>query len=258
MTGSPPFLWAAVAFWAASSVCLVSGIAVVLRRRRRRADAADATAMGRLPLFLISLAVFGGAAGAGAFYAGPGQTGSPVPDIVQPQFEVSPAATPLVMPEQPPATDSAQPGAATPSPRVSSAATRPAGPFKVGFDSVGDVEIGAPEESISKVFGEPTGIRPDDSLGKTAKAYVYEDGGMSLTIYTLEGKVFFYSAGSSNFVSFSGVRVGDSIDKLREAYGSKLEERDGQYFLGDTKGRVVVFRMDGGKIARIEGGQPLD
>lgn len=257
MTGTRPLLWPAVALWAASVACLVAGVVAGVRRRRRRVAGDGGKGSARPVVYLVSLAVFGGAAGTGALLAGPGEMGSPSPEIAEPIFEVSPAASPLVRPEQAPATDTAHQDPVAPSPTSVPSPSRPAGPFEVGFDSVGRVDIDGPEDSIPRVFGEPTSVRPDDSLGKTTKAYVYENPSLSLTIYTFDGKVVYYSAGSSNFKTFSGVEVGDSLDKLKETYGARLEEEGGRYRLTGSKGRVVVFRMEGRKIVRIEGGKQI-
>jgi hypothetical protein len=259
MTEDHPFFWIAVAIWVLSAITLVSAVALAIRRRRRGADSDidDRKNSGRLVPYLVSLSVFGGVLGAGAFFAAPGQMGNPFPQIAEPVFEVSPAASPLVLPDQPSGINSSGEDVVTPTPSPQGGASRLAGPFKVGFDSVGEVKIGTSEDSIERIFGEPTGIRPDDSLGKTTKAYVYEDRSISLTIYTFEGKVVYYSAASPNFETFSGVKVGDSLDKLVETYGSKLQRQAGDYRLTDASGKVVVFRMEGPKIERIEGGTQL-
>ncbi len=259
MSSSRPYLWLAVGLWSGSGACGVLAVAAALRKKRRRGEAEGehpASAGGRVVLYLVSLAVMGAALGVGAFHASPGRLGSPSPQLVEPQFEVSEAASPLIMVQAPSLTDSAQGDESTPTTSPSPAGRTDGKTYRVGFDSVGDVQIGDDEDSIRNAFGTPTSVRPDDSLGKTLKAFVYEEGGLALTIYTLDGKVKYYSARSEKFVTHSGVAVGDSVDKVRQTYGSRLEDRgDGSLALAGQKGRVVVFWIRSGKVERIEGGE---
>ncbi len=259
MSSPRPYLWLAIVLWSGSGVCGVLAVATALRRKRRRGQGRGeqaASAGGRAVLYLVSLSVMGAALGVGAFYASPGRLGSPTPELAEPQFEVSPAASPLIMVQAPPLTDSAEGGEATLTPSPARTRRTDGKTYRVGFDSVGDVQIGDDEDTIRNAFGTPTSVRPDDSFGKTLKAFVYEEDGLALTVYTLDGKVRYYSARSDNFVTHSGVAVGDSVDKVRQTYGSRLEEKgDGSLALAGQKGRVVVFWIRSGKVERIEGGE---
>ncbi len=257
MSGERPLAWVAIFIWAASAVSLLAGVILAIRRRRAEISQSEPERGKRMATYLISLAVFGGLAGIGAFYAAPGELGSAQPELVEPRFEISPAASPLVLPQQPAQTETAGAEEVPTSSSPEATKTSRSGPFQVGFDSVGEVRIGGAEESIRQVYGEPTSVRPDDTLGKTLKAYVYEESSFSLTIYTFEGKVVYYAARSPNFETISGVKVGDSVEKLRQTYGSKLEEVRGGFRLSDSKGKVVVFLVDGQKITSIEGGNQI-
>ncbi|MER3454943.1 MAG: hypothetical protein C4318_07300 [Acidimicrobiia bacterium] len=204
-----PFVVTAIAIWAASTVMAITAAVLWWKSRADRAKKTNVVRsfrLARMSLYTASLALFGTAVGVGVYLAGPGEIGNPSPIIEEPALLVSPDASPLLVGKQPTISDSADDAVVTKTsaPLSNSRLDRARGPYKISFDSIGDVRVGDTEESITAAFGDPTGVRPNDSLGRTTKAFVYEEQNLSLTIYTFEGRVIAFSAGLSNDLSHRG------------------------------------------------------
>lgn len=243
MTSRPLEVFAYIA-WALGAAALGGGIFWFFRagldeEGRRR---------GAAPVALITFAALILVFGTAAFFAKSGEVADPnagsysaaTGDLTT---TLSPIPTAPSAPAQ--ATTTAEPGNGDQSP-----------PIEIGFEEIGSVAIGGSKSKIEATFGKPSSVVEtvaDD--GKPVEAYTYE-GRRQFMIYVRDSKVRSYAVLSPGFVTFSGVSVGDSYDKVDTAYGSKLKTiSDDVYALSGPQSTSMRLRFEDGKVSRIEGGQ---
>lgn len=134
----------------------------------------------------------------------------------------------------------------------SAAAQKGAGGYT--FDASGvTVEVDAPFADIESDLGEPVDFFESEScaFGDLDKVYTYS--GFRIDTYQLEGTDYVSDVVfmDDTISTPEGVAIGDSVDKMKEAYGEPTEEDASQaiYEKGDMK---LVFILDGDTIKTIE------
>lgn len=133
-----------------------------------------------------------------------------------------------------------------------SAASEGAGGYT--FDAHGvTVEVDAPFADIEGDLGEPVDFFESEScaFGDLDKVYTYS--GFRIDTYQLDGTDYVSDVVfTDDTVSTpEGVSIGDSVDKMKEAYGEASESDAAQaiYEKGNMK---LVFLLDGDTIKTIE------
>ncbi|RIK06871.1 MAG: hypothetical protein DCC49_10955 [Acidobacteria bacterium] len=241
MTPKPLVVLAYVA-WLLGVVALAGGIFWFLRadldeEGRRR---------GTAPVAVITLAALLLLFGTAAFFARSGEVADPESASYSPtNDDLTTTLSPI--PTAPPAPAQASPTADPGGDQLP--------PVEIGFEEIGSVAIGGSKSKIEATFGKPSAVVEtvaDD--GKPVEAYTYE-GKRQFMIYVRDSKVRSYAVLSPGFVTFSGVAVGDSYDKVDTTYGAKLKTiSDDVYSLSGPQSTSMRLHFESGKVSRIEGG----
>lgn len=243
MTSKPLEIFAYVS-WVIGVAALGGGIFWFLRagpdeEGRRRAAA---------PVALMTFAALMLLFGTSAFFAKSGEVADPK------QGNYPTTSDDLTTTLSPIPTAPSAPAQASPTAEPAGGEQTP--PVEIGFEEIGSVAIGGSKSKIESSFGKPTTVVEtvaDD--GKPVEAYTYE-GKRQFMIYVRDSKVRSYAVLSPGFVTFSGVAVGDTYDKVDTAYGSKLKTiSDDVYALSGPKSTSMRLHFENGKVSRIEGGQ---
>lgn len=244
MTSKPLEIFAYIS-WAIGVAALGGGIFWFFRagpdeEGRRR---------GAAPVALITFAVLMLLFGTSAFFAKSGEVADPDSGAHSSATNDDLTTTLSPIPTAPSA-----PAQASPTAEPDGGEQAP--PVEIGFEEIGSVAIGGSKSKIEASFGKPTSVVEtvaDD--GKPVEAYSYE-GKRQFMIYVRDSKVRSYTVLSPGFVTFSGVVVGDTYDKVDTAYGSKLKTiSDDVYALSGPKSTSLRLHFENGKVSRIEGGQ---
>jgi hypothetical protein len=134
--------------------------------------------------------------------------------------------------------------------------------WRVAFDGVGPVKIGASVADLSRIIGQPVEIpsAPDE-----AGCFIVTDSHISgLGFMVTSGHVARVDVDSPSIPTLRGAAVGDSVARIRQLYGPTLEERPHFYhgapdlyltYWSSDRQLAVRFETAGGKVARLFSGK---
>lgn len=243
MTSKPLEVFAYI-FWAIGAAALVGGVLLFFRA----GSDADGRRRAGAPVALITFAALMLLFGTSAFFAKSG--GLADPDSAR----YSGASDDLTTTLSPIPTALSAPAQASPTIEPDSGEEAP--PVEIGFEEIGSVAVGGSKSKIEASYGKPAAVVEtvaDD--GKPVEAYSFE-GKRQFMIHVRDSKVRSYTVLSPGFVTFSGVAIGDTYDKVDNTYGSKLKAiSDNVYALSGPQSTSMRFHFENGKVSRIEGGQ---
>lgn len=237
---SRPLEWVAYSLWAGSLPALLGAL---LWYRRAGFDA-DGNRKVVMPVALLTLGLFAIVLGIGCYLARPGELAATASLADLPvSKELTGTLSPI--PTAPPAPDTA----------TSSGERSQSVLVDIGFEEIGSVTIGGPPSKIESAFGKPAAVVETVSEeGTPVEAYLYE-GKRNFTIFVSDSRVRSYRVLSAEFVTFSGIAVGDSYEKVESVYGAKLvHESEGILKLQGPRSTSLRFYFEDRKVVRIEGG----
>lgn len=243
LAAARPLSTVAYGAWAVAFAAVAGGaIWLVTSRRKHRQVSLAAVA-------LVTFGVLSAIVGVVAFTARPGDVAVPETGPL-PSSTLTPTLSPV--PTAPDAPEAGG-GGATPRDQDQQAAE----PVEIGFEAIGGVEVGDSPSKIESTFGKAAAtVETTGPDGKSATSYTYESGGRDFEIFVRDSKVYGYLVRSKGFNTFSGVAVGDSLEKLKTAYPTKLEKvSPAEYVLAGPRSSSVKFMIDEDKVSRIDGGR---
>lgn len=126
------------------------------------------------------------------------------------------------------------------------------------MNAYGPIQIGTPVAEVRRQLVQ-MGRKDLPSLAKVAKkgcSYFYAS--QELQFMVNDGKIVRIETTEKNVVTPSGIRVGSSLEKVRHALGSRLEEMQ-QHYAEDARMRTLILQSGDGKYAiRVDGGPSVD
>ena len=130
----------------------------------------------------------------------------------------------------------------------------------VGLSGAGTVRIGSQFDQLSIPLKEPIERKAQDRSGRCF--YVAPVATPHLLIMIVDERVVRFDVYEPGLATAEGVRVGDSVEKLRSTYGAQLEsapnfysERDLDYRIKSPDGRYAYrFESQAGKVTSILAG----
>ena len=126
------------------------------------------------------------------------------------------------------------------------------GAFAVTYREV-TVEIGKEAEDVLAALGEPQSKKEIGDCGGLGAQVRYDYS--SLIVYVLESKdgaVIDQITLTDDLVATEkGICIGDSQEKVKEAYGDTLQDDGSRWFYRSGKNRVT-FKIEDGKVTAID------
>jgi hypothetical protein len=118
----------------------------------------------------------------------------------------------------------------------------------VTFYGVGPLRIGDTVEAAAKAAGEPLKPSTETLPGTEDCGYVELASDRHLWIMVEQGRITRLETASRLFRTSSGVRVGDTEERVRSIYGARLEVREHKYF---EVGNYLIVRSADHKFALV-------
>ena len=100
-----------------------------------------------------------------------------------------------------------------------------------------DYLLGEPTEVINQQYLIPYGTNKDNTVNMTIKYYIN-------SIKSIGGYII--SSGRNGLKTNKGIQIGDSENKLFEAYGNNLKIFEGTYHYDSTTQREYIYKFEGG------------
>jgi len=130
----------------------------------------------------------------------------------------------------------------------------------LGFGSAGKVHIGARFDQLGIPLKEPIDRKAQDFSGRCF--YVAAAAAPRFLIMLVDERVVRFDVYEPGLATAEGIRVGDSVEKLRSAYGAQLasapnfySEDDLDYRIKSPDGRYAYrFESHAGKVTSIFAG----
>lgn len=144
---------------------------------------------------------------------------------------------------------------------VSHAQAQPATPTAdviLTMNAYGPIQIGAPVADVRRQLVQ-MGHKDLPSLAKvTKKGCSYFHASKELQFMVNDGKIVRIETTEKNVVTPSGIRVGSTLEKVRKAFGSRIEDMQ-QHYAEDARLRTIILESGDRKYAiRVDGGQFVD
>jgi len=123
------------------------------------------------------------------------------------------------------------------------------------MNSYGPIRVGMPVAEVHQQLLK-LGRKQLPKPGKTSKTGCdYYQASEQLRFMTEDGKVVRIETREPNVVTPSGIKVGSSLDRVRKAFGSRIEDEQ-QKYSDDPKDRTIVLVAgDRQSAIRVEGNQ---
>lgn len=128
------------------------------------------------------------------------------------------------------------------------AAATPGDRSVMTFYAVGPLRIGDTVEAGAKAAGEPLRPSTETLPGTEDCGYLELASNPHLWIMVEKGRITRLETASRLFRTASGVRVGDTEERVRSIYGARLEVEDHKYF---DDGHYLIVRSADRKFALV-------
>ncbi len=142
--------------------------------------------------------------------------------------------------------------------------------LKVGFSELGAIRVGMTrkeaEAAYRKQFGGQLRVRPFSPVYEDESCYHMHDpkGLPNVAVRIKDGKVVLFDIASRSIQTFSGIGIGDTMEKVQSTYGNKIQIESDHYegkevpnlWLRSADGRyAVLFKVIAGNVSRITAGR---
>jgi hypothetical protein len=125
--------------------------------------------------------------------------------------------------------------------------------------SVAGIKKGMSSFAVSRLLGKPESkISENNQLDPSSKLYTWKYDGLSVRLYN-DSWVFGISISSPRYSTQRGLRVGDSIKRLKQLYGLNFRIRENNWMYENPEyGYIIFITIKKNKVSAIYLGTLLD